>query len=69
MPVQSHPEAVVYAVAARDLERARAYAKKHGIEKAYGGANGYQGASQLMQSSISFFSRCRRRRRRRHRRC
>jgi hypothetical protein len=42
-PAISHAEAVIYAVAARDLNRANAYAKTHGIEKAYGGANGYQG--------------------------
>ncbi|KAJ6484953.1 NAD(P)-binding protein [Mycena vulgaris] len=41
-PAKSHPEAVVYAVAARDQKRAAAYAKKHGIEKVYGGSNGYQ---------------------------
>ncbi|KAI0344542.1 NAD(P)-binding protein [Trametopsis cervina] len=41
-PVISHPDAVVYAVAARDLTRAQAFAKTHGIEKAYGGANAYQ---------------------------
>nr|GAT50766.1 NAD binding rossmann fold oxidoreductase [Mycena chlorophos] len=35
-PAKSHPEAVVYAVAARDQARAAAYAKKHGIEKVYG---------------------------------
>ncbi|KAG5634295.1 hypothetical protein H0H81_002506 [Sphagnurus paluster] len=42
LPVRSHPEAVVYAVAARDASRAAAYAKKHGIPKAYGGPTGYQ---------------------------
>ncbi|KAK0470779.1 NAD(P)-binding protein [Armillaria novae-zelandiae] len=41
-PAKSHPEAVVYAVAARDIHRAKAYAKKYGIEKVYGGPNGYQ---------------------------
>lgn len=35
-PAKSHPEVVVYAVAARDLGRAQAFAKQHGIEKAYG---------------------------------
>ncbi|KAJ7033240.1 hypothetical protein C8F04DRAFT_957820 [Mycena alexandri] len=35
-PVKSHPEAVVFAVAARDKERAGAFAKKHGIAKVYG---------------------------------
>lgn len=42
LPVRSHPEAVVYAVAARSLERAQAYAKKHEIEKVYGGPGAYQ---------------------------
>ncbi|KAJ8509402.1 hypothetical protein ONZ45_g8427 [Pleurotus djamor] len=41
-PVKSHPEAVVVAIAARDKGRAEAYAKKYGIAKAYGGAEGYQ---------------------------
>ncbi|KAF9054500.1 hypothetical protein BJ165DRAFT_1439361 [Panaeolus papilionaceus] len=36
---KSHPEVEVYAIAARDLGRAQAFAKKHGIEKAY---QGYQ---------------------------
>ncbi|KAJ7016267.1 NAD(P)-binding protein [Mycena alexandri] len=35
-PVKSHPEAVVFAVAARDKERAGAFAKKHGIAKVFG---------------------------------
>lgn len=39
-PAKSHPEVVVYAVAARDIVRARKFAKKWGIEKAY---EGYQG--------------------------
>lgn len=41
-PALSHPEVVVYAVAARSLEKAKAYAKKHEIEKVYGGPNAYQ---------------------------
>ncbi|KAF7356300.1 hypothetical protein MVEN_00961900 [Mycena venus] len=41
-PVKSHPEAVVYAVAARDKDRAAAFAKKHGIGKVFGGADSYQ---------------------------
>jgi len=41
-PAKNHPEAVVYAVAARDLSRAQEFAKKYSIEKAYGGPNGYQ---------------------------
>ena len=35
-PARSHPEVVVYAVAARNKDRAETFAKKHGIEKAYG---------------------------------
>ncbi|KAK6984064.1 hypothetical protein R3P38DRAFT_3108960 [Favolaschia claudopus] len=42
VPVKSHPEAVVYAVAARNKDNAASFAKKHGIEKVFGGANGYQ---------------------------
>ncbi|KAJ6511935.1 NAD(P)-binding protein [Mycena vitilis] len=41
-PAKSHPEAVVFAVAARSKDRAAAFAKKHGIEKVYGGPDGYQ---------------------------
>ncbi|KAG6908958.1 hypothetical protein DXG01_002564 [Tephrocybe rancida] len=41
-PARNHPETVVYAVAARDKARATTFAKKYGIEKAYGGPNGYQ---------------------------
>ncbi|RDB23953.1 D-xylose 1-dehydrogenase (NADP(+)) 2 [Hypsizygus marmoreus] len=41
-PAKNHPEVVVYAVAARDQNRAAAFAKKHGIGKVYGGPNGYQ---------------------------
>lgn len=44
-PVSNHPEAVVYAVAARAKEKAETYAKKHGIEQVYYGANAYQGES------------------------
>ena len=46
-PALSHPEAVVYAVAARNLEKAQKFAKKHGIEKVYGGPQSYQGAREL----------------------
>ncbi|KAJ7180878.1 NAD(P)-binding protein [Mycena filopes] len=35
-PAKSHPEAVVFAVAARDKVRATAFAKKHGIAKVFG---------------------------------
>ncbi|KZT25260.1 NAD(P)-binding protein [Neolentinus lepideus HHB14362 ss-1] len=41
-PVKCHPEAVVLAVAARNYTKAEEFAKKHGIPKVYGGANGYQ---------------------------
>ncbi|KAH9000095.1 NAD-P-binding protein [Lactarius akahatsu] len=42
LPVKNHPDAVVTAVAARDQERADAFAKKNGIPKAYGGSGAYQ---------------------------
>ncbi|KAF8074938.1 NAD(P)-binding protein [Lyophyllum atratum] len=42
LPAKNHPEVVVYAVAARDIAKATAFAKKHDIEKVYGGPNGYQ---------------------------
>jgi len=42
LPVKNHPDAVVKAVAARDQARADAFAKKHGISKAYGGPGAYQ---------------------------
>ena len=42
LPVKGHPDAVVAAVAARDQGRADAFAKKHGIPKAYGGPGSYQ---------------------------
>jgi len=41
-PALSHPDVVIVAVAARDERKAKAYAKKHGIEKAYFGKDGYQ---------------------------
>ncbi|KAG6902581.1 hypothetical protein C0995_014588 [Termitomyces sp. Mi166 len=41
-PAKNHPETILYAVAARDKAKATAFAKKYGIEKAYGGPNGYQ---------------------------
>jgi hypothetical protein len=43
-PVKNHPDAVVKAVAARDQGRADAFAKKHGIPKAYSGPGAYQSA-------------------------
>ncbi|KAJ7588040.1 hypothetical protein C8J56DRAFT_940760 [Mycena floridula] len=39
LPARSHPEVLVYAVAARDKARATAFAKKHGIPKVH---NDYQ---------------------------
>ncbi|KAG6848333.1 hypothetical protein H0H93_001136 [Arthromyces matolae] len=42
-PARNHPETVLYAVAARDQAKAKEFAEKHGIEKVYGGPNGYQG--------------------------
>lgn len=56
IPAKSHPEVVVYAVAARDKSRAETFAKKHGIEKVYGGPNGYQGSCQgnLCQNNTLF---------------
>ena len=45
LPVKGHPDAVVAAVAARDQGRADAFAKKHGIPKAYGGLGAYQSMS------------------------
>lgn len=53
-PAKSHAEVVIYAVAARNQERATAYAKKHRIQKAYGGANGYQGQRLLISSECGF---------------
>ena len=44
-PVLGHPDAVMAAVAARDQGRADAFAKKHGIAKAYGGPGAYQSMS------------------------
>ncbi|KAG5647499.1 hypothetical protein DXG03_009436 [Asterophora parasitica] len=41
-PALNHPEAVVYAVAARDKAKATAFAKNYGIERVYSGPNGYQ---------------------------
>jgi hypothetical protein len=42
-PARNHPEAIVLAVAARDKNRAEAFAKKHKIPKNYGGNDAYQG--------------------------
>ena len=48
LPARCHPEAEIYAVAARSLEKAQAFAAKHEIPKAYGGPNAYQGTSQAI---------------------
>ena len=50
LPVKNHPDAVVKAVAARDQVRADAFAKKHGIPKAYGGSGAYQSTRVLLYS-------------------
>ncbi|KAG2151326.1 NAD(P)-binding protein [Suillus clintonianus] len=42
LPAKSHPEVELYAVAARDINRAQNFAKKHGFKKWYGGKDGYQ---------------------------
>jgi len=36
IPALNHPDVVVYAIAARSLERAQTFSKKHNIQKAYG---------------------------------
>ncbi|KAJ7491932.1 NAD(P)-binding protein [Mycena latifolia] len=41
-PAKSHPEAVVYAIAARNKDKANEFAKKHGIAKVFSGPEGYQ---------------------------
>ncbi|KAI0775201.1 NAD-P-binding protein [Trametes elegans] len=41
-PAQSHPGAVVAAVACRDAARGTKYARKHSIPKTYGGPQAYQ---------------------------
>ncbi len=42
VPVKSHPDVIVAAVAARDETKARQFAKQYGIGKVYFGKNGYQ---------------------------
>ena len=42
IPAKNHPEVTVVAVAARSLDKAQEFAKKWGIEKAYGGPEAYQ---------------------------
>ncbi|KAH7927754.1 NAD(P)-binding protein [Leucogyrophana mollusca] len=41
-PAKSHLDVTIYAVAARDIQRAEQFAKKYGITKFYGGKTGYQ---------------------------
>ena len=41
-PARSHPDVVVYAVAARNQGKAEAFARKYAIEKVYSGPEGYQ---------------------------
>jgi len=41
-PALSHPDVVVYAVAARAQDKADKFARKYGIEKVYAGSEGYQ---------------------------
>lgn len=49
-PAKTHPEIIVYAIAARDKDRAVAYAKKHGIPEV---RDSYQGRRNHI--SILFF--------------
>ena len=53
LPAKTHPDVVVHAVAARDQARADAFAKKHGIPKAYGGKDGYQSTRAASVSLVS----------------
>ncbi|KAL0061120.1 hypothetical protein AAF712_012114, partial [Marasmius tenuissimus] len=41
-PSKSHPEVALYAIAARDPQRAEEFAKKHDFQKSYGGSTAYQ---------------------------
>ncbi|KAG8214623.1 hypothetical protein J3R82DRAFT_9699 [Butyriboletus roseoflavus] len=41
-PAKSHAEVEIYAVAARDIDKAEKFARKYDIKKWYGGQNGYQ---------------------------
>lgn len=50
IPAKSHSDVIVAAVAARDIERAEAFAKKHGIDKVFGGPNGYQGTRSTISN-------------------
>lgn len=54
LPARSHPDVIVYAVAARSRAKAEAFARKHGIEKAY---EGYQGVIFwcTLNHSIKYF--------------
>jgi len=48
LAARSHPEVVIAGVAARDEQKAKAFAKKHDIDKVYFGPTGYQ-RTQLAQ--------------------
>jgi predicted homoserine dehydrogenase-like protein len=48
-PAKSHPGVIIAAVAARDLKKAKAYAKKHGIPNALGS---YQGEHLICHISL-----------------
>lgn len=49
-PAKSHAEVEIYAVAARDIDRAEKFAKKYDIKEWYGGQNGYQGISNALST-------------------
>ena len=42
----------MYAVAARSLEKAQKFARKHSVEKAYGGPQAYQGTWLVCHTTI-----------------
>jgi len=44
-PAKSHPGVEVYAVASRDEDKAKAFAKKNSISKVYSGPAAYHGPS------------------------
>jgi predicted dehydrogenase len=41
IPAKSHPEVIIQAVAARDLSKAEAFAKSHGIPEVKGSYQGW----------------------------
>ena len=53
IPAQSHPDVIVQAIAARDKEKAQAYAKKHGIPEV---KDKYEG--KLYHRQLLFDSHC-----------